>query len=176
MWSGFLSHSPVCWPVPLKAGGGRRPAAGVNVSLRGGGAAARRSPPQTPACEPWTCTAASTAAAPLYLRLEKHTIRTDFKTEKPVCGSGDSLSRNSMCRSPLLMETALKPCVGCVSCSRLPVAKQCSRLVLPAPSRPRTRTWVPADSAGLRDCGTHQIRAGSIKPFYKPGVSNCLVV
>lgn len=94
----------------------------------------------------------------------------------PRPGSGDSLSRNSTCRSPLLMETALKPCVGCVSCSRLPVAKQCSRLVLPAPSRPRTRTWVPADSAGLQDCGTYQIRAGSIKPFYKADVSNCVVV
>lgn len=43
------------------------------------------------------------------------------------------------------METALKPCVGVTSASGLPVAQQHSRLVFPAPSRPRTRTWVPAD-------------------------------
>lgn len=143
---------------------------------------ARTSPPQTPACEPWTCTSASTAAGPLYLRLadregKSHTHdRLQNRKENPARfprpGSGDSLSRNSMCRSPLLMETALKPCVGCMSCSSLPVAKQCSRLVLPAPSSPRTRTWVPADPTGLQDCGTHQIRAGSIKPFYQPDASN----
>lgn len=67
----------------------------------------------------------------------------------------DSLSRNSMCRSSRLMETAWKPCVGCMSSSRLPVARQLSRLVLPAPSRPRTRTWVPADCTGP-DCSTHR--------------------
>ena len=52
----------------------------------------------------------------------------------------DSLSRNSMCSSSLLMDTALKPCVGSTSCSRPPVAKHCSRLLFPDPSRPRTRT------------------------------------
>lgn len=93
----------------------------------------------------------------------KHGVVTEF-TQKHIfsplrCGShviqsSDSLSRNSILRSSLLMETALKPCVGCTSCSKQPVAQQCSRLVLPAPSRPRTSTCVPADSAGP-DCSTH---------------------
>lgn len=54
------------------------------------------------------------------------------------------LSKNSIWSSSLLMEMALKPWVGDTSCSRLPVAKQCSKLVFPAPSRPNTSTWVPA--------------------------------
>lgn len=62
-------------------------------------------------------------------------------------GSG-LLSRNSIQQSSLLMETALKPCVGCMSCSRRPVDKDCSRLVFPDPSRPRTRTCVPFDFTG----------------------------
>lgn len=85
--------------------------------------------------------------------------------------TSDSLSRNSMCRSPLLMETALKPCVGCTSCSRLPVAQQWSRLVLPAPFRPSTSTCVPAWFTGLV-CRTHSpvhttffIHAPGLRPY-----------
>lgn len=61
-----------------------------------------------------------------------------------------------MCSSSLLIDTALKPFVGSTSSSTLPVAQHCSTLVLPAPSKPRTRTCV------FLVCSTnitHQIRA-----------------